>query len=150
MLSFDSGNNNRDSHTAEVVESYIYADVSFQGKATRLDSAATRPDSAATRPDGRARPVWQAAGTMTFHGVSRPLTCPVQLEVTPRDLSAHGKFAVKLTDFAIELPALLGLKVKDEVDLVFDVVGQATRPDSADAAGGAPGDGDLASPAPRP
>ena len=129
VLSFDSGNANRDSHMAETVESYIYSDVTFRSTEAHLDSTTVTPEGATCK-------VWTVKGVLNLHGVDHGLECPVQVVIADGRLRAHGSFAVKLTDFGLELPSLLGMKVKDEIDMVFDAVGtvvaaQASAPRAA-------------------
>ncbi len=120
VLSFDSHNRNRDSHMGEVIESYIFHDVIFKGKVLKLDSL----QSVA----GDQRFLWKVAGQLTFHGVTRPLEVPVQCSVHGSQLQASGEFNLKLTDFDIKLPSLLGMKVKDNLRMVFNVVADQQLP----------------------
>lgn len=122
VLSFDSGNSNRDSHMAETVESYIYGEVSFTGTATRADSVAL-VGADLSGP-------WQVKGDLTFHGVAKPIQVPVTVTATPGQLQIRGNFAIKLTDYGIELPSLLGIAVKDEAAFTLDLL---ARSDAAPA-----------------
>ena len=127
VLSFDSHNRNRDSHMGEVIESYIFHDVIFKGKVVALDSL----QSVA----GNQRFIWKVAGQLTFHGVTRPLEVPVQCSVQDNQLQASGEFNLKLTDFDIKLPSLLGMKVKDSLRMVFNVVADQKLPGVANRHG---------------
>ena len=63
------------------------------------------------------------AGDLTLHGVTRPLTVPVQVRLSPGHLSAEGKTIVRQTDFNIQ-PVTAGggtVRVKDEVEIVFSI-----------------------------
>jgi polyisoprenoid-binding protein YceI len=122
VLSFDSGNSNRDSHMAETVESYIYGDVSFTGSAVRADSVvAVGADLSGA---------WQTKGDLTFHGVTRQIQVPVNVTAGPGQLQIRGNFAIRLTDYGIELPSLLGISVKDEAAFTLDLL---ARSDAAPA-----------------
>lgn len=121
VISFDSGNSNRDSHMAEAVESYIYGEVSFKGKVVSVDSLQTTPA-------GQTTGIWGVSGELNFHGVAKALACPVRFAVGPDQATATGSFAVKITDFDIELPALLGVKTKDQIQLDFAVTAKPAKP----------------------
>lgn len=117
VLSFDSHNRNRDSHMAEVVESYIFADVAFEStNLAVLDEA----HGTGSTPDR-----WLVEGTLTFHGVSRPIRLPVTITRERTDLTANGEFEVKLTDFDIEQPSFMLVKVKDALNVAFEIVAHA-------------------------
>jgi polyisoprenoid-binding protein YceI len=117
VLSFDSHNRNRDSHMAEVVESYIFADVVFESTHLALLDEAHGTGSAPAR--------WQVEGILTFHGVSRRIHLPVTITRGSADLSASGQFEVKLTDFDIEQPSFMLVKVKDALNVAFEIVAHA-------------------------
>lgn len=120
VLSFDSGNENRDSHMAETVESYIFRDVRFHGTDVTVD-----PDSI-----GR----WLVSGQLDFHGVQHDLQVPVAVTRSDDDLEAVGTFELALTDYDIELPSLLMVKVKDWLKVDFDLMAHASP--TTEAAGG--------------
>lgn len=114
VLSFDSDNKNRDSHMAEVVEYYLYPDVTFTS--THITPGA---------PDAEGRQTWDVQGNLTFHGVTKPVESVAHVTVNGTTLEAEGEFEVVLTDYDIELPSLLSIKVKDWMRLAFDVRGHA-------------------------
>jgi polyisoprenoid-binding protein YceI len=67
------------------------------------------------------------AGTLTLHGVTKPATAMVSVELAPDQLRALGTLTVKQTDFGIK-PVTAGagtVRVKDEVDIAFTLVGRA-------------------------
>jgi polyisoprenoid-binding protein YceI len=66
----------------------------------------------------------QVAGDLALHGVIKPLTLPVNVQVTSNQITADGTAVVRQTDFKIE-PVKAGggaVKVKDEVDVSFSVI----------------------------
>ena len=81
----------------------------------------------ATLPVGTTRTI-VLAGTLTMHGVSRPLELPVSVERTGGSLRATGSFEVRLSDYDMTRPDLFGIKVNDEVSISFDVVGALETP----------------------
>src|SRR5260221_6699902 len=56
------------------------------------------------------------AGELTLHGVTKPVTLPVQLEVHGDVVTASGKLTVKQTDYGIEPTTAAGglVRVQDE------------------------------------
>ncbi|MCA1828021.1 MAG: YceI family protein [Myxococcales bacterium] len=66
-------------------------------------------------------------GELSLHGVVKPLTLPVHVEVRGSSLVASGKFTVKQTDFGIEPTSAAGglVKVADEVGLSFRLAARA-------------------------
>jgi polyisoprenoid-binding protein YceI len=66
-------------------------------------------------------------GELSLHGVVKPLTLPVHVEVRGSSLVASGKFSLKQTDFGIEPTSAAGglVKVADEVAVSFRLAAQA-------------------------
>jgi polyisoprenoid-binding protein YceI len=67
------------------------------------------------------------SGELSLHGIVKPLTVPVHLEVRGDRLTATGKLLVKQTDFGIEPTTAAGglVKVADEVALAFRIDARA-------------------------
>ncbi len=122
VLTFDSGNRNRDSHMAEVVEFYLYPKVIFDATdVTPIDSVA----------DGEADAFWRIRGNLTFHGVTKPIETVAKVMRDGDRLRAEGAFDVKITDFDMERPSLLMVKVKDWIGLKFDLSAEAEEATTA-------------------
>ena len=117
---FDSGNFIRDANARRAVfETGAYPEISFVATGLRADPA--------TLPVEGTRTV-VLAGTLTMHGVSRPLEVPVSVARTGGNLRATGSFEVRLSDYEMTRPDLFGIKVNDEVTISFDVVGALETP----------------------
>jgi polyisoprenoid-binding protein YceI len=73
--------------------------------------------------------VWDltVTGEISLHGVVKPLTLPVHLEVKGASLVATGKFTLKQTDFGIEPTSAAGglVKVADDVAISFKLAARA-------------------------
>jgi polyisoprenoid-binding protein YceI len=66
----------------------------------------------------------QVAGDLALHGVTRPLTLPVDVQLMADQIRADGKAVVRQTEFDIQ-PVKAGggtVRVKDEVEVSFSVV----------------------------
>jgi polyisoprenoid-binding protein YceI len=117
VTSFDSHNGNRDSHTAETVESYIFPNVSF--KSTKVTPIAPANDK-----DGQ-KSEWRIEGEITFHGVNKSISVPAHVTFEEERLTAEGEFELKPSEFDIALPKLLMVAVKDWLKISFSIVAEA-------------------------
>jgi polyisoprenoid-binding protein YceI len=68
-------------------------------------------------------------GDLTLHGLTRQVAIPVLVTLTETSLRAQGEFTLTQTHYGITpisvKAALGGIRVKDEVGIVFDLVAQA-------------------------
>ncbi len=106
VASFDSGNANRDSHGLEVMEALKYPNVTFV-------SQAIQPEA-----DGKLT----IKGTLTFHGMAKPIVIQATRKDTPDQLTVDGGFDISLTAYNVERPSLLGIKTDDTVKMTFAIV----------------------------
>ena len=106
VASFDSDNNNRDSHAVEAMEGIKFPNVTF-----------TSSDIKAGDNGGLT-----AKGTLTFHGVSKPATLQATQKESGGKMTLNGEFPVNMTDYKIERPSLMGMKTEDAMVLRFNVV----------------------------
>ena len=106
VASFDSDNNNRDSHAVEAMEGIKYPNVTF----TSSDIKAG--DNGAL----------VAKGNLTFHGVAKPVTLQAMRKESSGKMTLTGEFPVNMTDYKIERPSLMGMKTEDGMILKFNVV----------------------------
>lgn len=104
VLSFDSKNANRDSHMMEATEAIKYPTISFSGNSIRQDGDTL-----------------QASGTLTFHGVSKPITIKAEKKIINKKTEITGSFSIKMTDFDIDPPSLMGVATDDDIKLSFDM-----------------------------
>jgi polyisoprenoid-binding protein YceI len=98
VMTFDSGNSNRDSHAMEVVDALTYPAVNFAGT-----SVIQQGDSVFVR------------GTLTFHGITNDVTIAGKDTWTGSSVTVDGRFSISLTAFKIERPSLLFIPVNDEL-----------------------------------
>lgn len=106
VTSFDSDNNNRDSHAVEVLEGLKYPNVTFVSS-----------DIKAVESGGLT-----ARGNLTFHGVTKPVVVQVARKEAGGKMTLTGSFPVNMSDYKIERPSLMGMKTDDEMTLQFNVV----------------------------
>lgn len=98
VMTFDSGNSNRDSHAMEVVESIKYPDVTFTstGVTQIADSISV-------------------SGKLTFHGVTKDILVKGAAQWSQNKLEMQGGFEISMTAFKIERPSLLMVPVDDAI-----------------------------------
>jgi polyisoprenoid-binding protein YceI len=107
MHTFDSGNENRDSHMLELVESLRFPTVEFIGKPIRRDLDQ-----------------WAIGGEITLHGKSKPVEFSVQVKPSDQMILIRGGFTIRLSDFQIARPSLLLVKTDDTLRIDAHIVGR--------------------------
>ena len=106
VFSFDSKNANRDSNMLDVVEEYYYPFVRFtSSKINKTENG------------------FEVTGNLSFHGIIKELTIPVNLEEDNQTVIVTSDFSIMLSDFKIKRPALLTIKIRNQVDLKVYLVG---------------------------
>ncbi len=106
VASFDTADANRDSHMRETLETSRFPYLVFKG-VTSLAVPVAHGKPLDARLDGE----------LDFHGVKRPLSVPAQIALTKDGASVSAKFPVDLDAHQIERPALLFIKVDQQVHL---------------------------------
>ena len=96
VLSFNSGNSNRDGHALETLEAFKYPFVEFAADSVRREGEKHR-----------------VFGQLTFHGVKRALDFPVSHHADKDRVHVMGRFFVRLSDFKVERPSLMFLRTED-------------------------------------
>ena len=60
-------------------------------------------------------------GELLVRGVKRSIRSEIDIEIGGERLHIQGSFPVKMTDFGIEPPRLLGFPVQEDIKIVFDL-----------------------------
>jgi polyisoprenoid-binding protein YceI len=117
LASFRSGDFDRDARVQEILGSRGVSFVVFKGH-TQLPE-----------PE-RGQPVeLEMKGELTLHGVRRPMTIAVSLELGPGGVAhVRGRFEVSLEAHEIERPSLLFVKIEDTCTIDVDLVLRDERP----------------------
>jgi len=105
VSTFDSQNANRDSHMIEVVDGIKNPAVTFSSTSVTTDGNKI-----------------VATGDMVFHGVTKQVTINATYKINGQIIEVTGDFAVKMSDFKIESPSLMGMPTKDDIKLKLFVV----------------------------
>jgi polyisoprenoid-binding protein YceI len=98
-----------------VLQTATYPQIRFQS--TKIELLARSADSVKVR----------ITGDLTLHGVTRPLGFEAMSAVTDERVRARGRFFVKHSDFGMKQFSVAGgtVKVKDQMELTFDIVALA-------------------------
>lgn len=111
VRSFDSGTAARDRNMARETEADLYPTVTFEARSVTMLPAARQ--TAARNAT--------VQGVLTFHGVTRPVTVPVRVDVSGSRIRLTGTFEVTLTEFGLARPSLLGVRSRDWIGLRLDL-----------------------------
>jgi polyisoprenoid-binding protein YceI len=69
----------------------------------------------------------QLKGELSLHGVTKPLTIPLHVELGDQTLTATGHVSLRQSDYALKPVSVAGVvKVKDELALEFSIVARLT------------------------
>jgi polyisoprenoid-binding protein YceI len=104
---FKSGIGLRDSHAMKAVEADSFPQVAFT-------SESVKPK------EGRLGP-YTVAGTLAFHGKTRAIEVAAQPEIKDGVVAIRGGFPISLSEYQVKPPSLMGTKVKDRVDMTFEL-----------------------------
>jgi YceI-like domain len=66
-------------------------------------------------------------GQLTFHGVTRPVEVPANIEVLDDALIGKSEFKLKPADFDIEIPAIVREKIAQQMDVRVNVKCNKTK-----------------------
>jgi len=106
VSTFDSHNANRDSHMMEATDAIKNPNVTFTSTSFQKSQQGQET----------------VTGNLTFHGVSHSITVPIVEKTDSNgEMEVTGKFAVKMTDYKIDPPSLLGMAADDNIKLNFDL-----------------------------
>ena len=107
LSSFDSKNANRDSHMIEVTEALKFPNVTYSSTSVNIEGAE-----------------FTSSGNLTFHGISQPVAIKGTFTKDGTKLIFSGSFNLKMTQFKIEPPSLMGISTNDDFKLDFKIVYQ--------------------------
>lgn len=117
VTSFRSGDANRDGHMLETLEVNKYPYVLWKG-VVRLAPGRELPTGGVTM-----------TGELQLHGVSRPASVPISLELADdRTVRVRGSLDVGLDAHRIDRPSLLFVKIDDLCRIEFDLVLKLVTP----------------------
>lgn len=62
--------------------------------------------------------MYDISGKLSFHGIERDLTAKAKITVDTKKISFHATSMINMLDYGIEMPCMLFICVRDQVDLV--------------------------------
>ena len=101
---FDSKNEGRDAHALEVLESLSYPQVRFYSNLMEQ-----KKDSLFIH------------GQLDFHGVNKNTTIVGVKKLVENQLVLNGNFDIKPTDYKIQLPSFMMVKIDDVLNFEFEL-----------------------------
>ena len=101
---FRSGNSNLDSNSLRVLDALKFPNVIFKSTSIKQENEQIIID-----------------GIMNFHGIEKDITISAELVQLDESIKLSGKFSVYLTEFLVDRPSLLTMKVDDEINLEFEL-----------------------------
>ena len=105
ISSFDSENSNRDSHVIEVTEALKFPTVSFISSEIQYNTKNSL----------------NIKGKLTFHGISKIISFTASKNIKDKIANITGEFNLKMTDFGITPPTLMGISTQDEFKIKFNM-----------------------------
>ncbi len=105
---FKSGIGLRDTHAMKAIDADTYPLVSFS-------SSTVRPQA------GRIGP-YTVTGELTFHGITGTVAATIVPELKDGKAVIRGGFPISLSQYQAKPPTLMGTKVRDNVDMDFELV----------------------------
>lgn len=102
VMAFDSRNTNRDSHALEALEALTYPKINF------TSAQLSRSESNLI-----------INGSLNFHGITKPLTINAKTYTEGNVIRVEGAFPVTLSEFKVDRPSLLFVKIEDEIKINF-------------------------------
>jgi polyisoprenoid-binding protein YceI len=64
---------------------------------------------------------FEVAGDLTLHGVTKPVTAPVEAKAAGEGWEFSGRLTIKMSDYQIANPSIALNKVRDEVEIHFRI-----------------------------
>jgi polyisoprenoid-binding protein YceI len=99
-----SGETLRDNHTKDMFE------------VDKFPTACFEPSKLTGDPSKGA---FTLEGALTMHGVTAPVKIAAQAKTDGGKITFTGQFAIKLTDYKMEQPSMMGLKVGNDVTVTI-------------------------------
>ena len=86
--------------------------IQFKSLEIRADAGAYSPGSTGKT---------EILGLLDLHGVQKKVTLPIEYNYSSEVFHGRGKMVIKMSDFQIPEPRVLFLRVKDEIEILFEI-----------------------------
>ena len=104
LTTFDSGNSNRDSNMLTYLDVFQHPDVMFVSNEIFVEGINA-----------------SIKGKLTFHGITKDINLTADISFND-GFNAEGSFIILLSEYEVERPVLLFIKVADEMKLESHIV----------------------------
>ena len=121
LLTLDTGINLRNEHMRNFLETTKYPQATYKFTSIKLDGNKLEPGKLVTGT---------ATGTITIHGVTRPLQAPIELTYLPQQdpkyrpgdwVHFYSQFKIQVADFGIQIPGpMIGQKLANDLTIEID------------------------------
>ncbi len=64
---------------------------------------------------------YDISGVLTLNGISKDIIVKSDISEEKSNILLNGKFSFNLTDFNLEPPSMLFLKVRDQIDITYKI-----------------------------
>lgn len=119
LLTFNSGNGNRDNNAALILDV-----ARFPAAAVDVQKFV---ETGRTKENGVTKLTGTAHGNLSLHGITRPVEVPLTVTVGANQLIVDGTLTVKLSEYKIERPSLLFTPINDDVKVAIHGVAAPHR-----------------------
>ena len=85
----------------------------------RFNSLEIHPEFGAYSPGSMGRA--EILGLLDLHGVQKKVTLPMEYNYSSEVFRGRGKVVIKMSDFRIPEPRVLFLRVKDDIEILFEI-----------------------------
>ena len=103
LESFDSNNDSRDSNMLYYTESLLHPIVSIETDYFTFNNEFDK--------------IIETNGTLSFHGINHNMPLKIHLSKSNNEFWGYCKFNIKLSEFNIERPILMMLKISDSIEI---------------------------------
>jgi polyisoprenoid-binding protein YceI len=126
LLTLDTGINLRNEHMRNFLETAKYPQAVYKFTSIKLDGNKLEPGKLVAGT---------ATGSITIHGVTRPLVAPIELTYLPEQdakyrpgdwVHFYSQFKIKVADFDIKIPGpMIGQKLANDLTIEIDGMARA-------------------------
>jgi polyisoprenoid-binding protein YceI len=107
LISFDSGNSNRDSNMLFTVEELTYPAVEFFSNAVVYNDNHN----------------YTINGVLNFHGIQQNIEVVISVQKVDEEMTFASSFSIRLKDFNVKKPKLLMLPIEEKIDIELKIIG---------------------------
>ncbi|MBC8312375.1 MAG: YceI family protein [Candidatus Marinimicrobia bacterium] len=112
LISFDSGNNNRDSNMLFTVDGYSFPIVRISFPHVNIFNLLNRKETT------------HVTGEIDFHGFKIMQEIPLTIQSENESISIRSTFSIQLDSFQVDRPTLLMIPIKNDINIDVNISGR--------------------------